>query len=90
MNPFVIQIARVDGGSLPPSGIDRLGYPISAEDFEFDVYPLEPVGGVLCVWCEDVGKGDIAETTHWDTDEWVGYIPVHYLAWPSRVFTFLG
>lgn len=47
---------------------------------EIDVYPLDPVGGILCIWGPDVGMSytGFKETQDvWDTDEWQGHIPVH-------------
>ena len=44
-----------------------------------EVYPLEPVGGTLCVWGPDVGinyTGAADTQGIWDTDEWQGHIPV--------------
>lgn len=56
-------------------GIWRLG------DEEIEVYPLEPVGGTLCIWGPDVGisYSGVAETQGiWTTDEWQGHIPVQF------------
>jgi hypothetical protein len=40
-----------------------------------DVYELEPVGNILCVWCQDVGQ--VFDTTDiWSSDEWLGHCPV--------------
>ena len=47
---------------------------------EIEIYPLEPVGGVLCLWGPDVGitySGSKDTQEVWDTDEWQGHIPVH-------------
>lgn len=46
---------------------------------EVDVYPLEPVGGILCIWGEDIGftfTGQGCGTEVWDNDEWQGHIPI--------------
>ncbi|RWZ87179.1 MAG: hypothetical protein EO766_11610 [Hydrotalea sp. AMD] len=40
-----------------------------------DVYELEPVGNILCVWCGDVGN-PVDQTEVWSSDEWLGHIPV--------------
>ena len=45
-----------------------------------DIYPLDPCGGVLCLWGPDIGQGytGVADTQGcWLTDEWQGHIPVH-------------
>jgi hypothetical protein len=47
---------------------------------EVEVYPLEPVGGVLCIWGPENGytySGSQETQQCWDTDEWQGHIPVH-------------
>jgi len=45
------------------------------EVLEFDVYELPT--GHLCAWCVDVGlSGGIDDSLVWDTDEWVGHVPV--------------
>jgi len=44
-----------------------------------EIYPLEPAGGVLCLWGPDVGhtySGAADNQGVWDTDEWQGHIPV--------------
>ena len=49
-------------------------------DQEIDIYPLEPVGGTLCLWGPDVGisyTGACDTQAVWDTDEWQGHIPAH-------------
>jgi hypothetical protein len=47
--------------------------------FRIDVYPLEPVDNILCVWCQDVGI-NLDTSDIWSTDEWLGHIPVcHYV-----------
>lgn len=49
-----------------------------AEDgTQIDVYPLEPVNNILCVWAGDVGI-NLNTTDVWSTDEWLGHIPVDY------------
>lgn len=45
----------------------------SGEVIEFDVYPLP--NGMLCGWCEDLGL-DLSVSEFWDTDEWLGHVPV--------------
>ena len=72
-----------------PSYTTCLGYFVDAETFDFDVYPLDPACGILCAWCDEVGLRDIALTQFWDSDEWLGHIPVHFLASPLRTFYFL-
>lgn len=45
-----------------------------------DIYPLEPCGGVLCLWGPDVGiayTGAADTQSVWTTDEWQGHIPVN-------------
>jgi hypothetical protein len=43
---------------------------------EIDVYPLVPVNSILCLWGPDIGyQGDSSDI--WDTDEFIGHIPVH-------------
>lgn len=58
---------------------------------EVEVYPLEPVGDTLCVWGEDIGGGFDGPSEIWDTDEWLGHIPVRCLAgqFLSPRFTYL-
>jgi hypothetical protein len=73
-----------------PGGTSLSGYPISLEYEEFDVYPLEPVcGAPLCVWAEEAGIIGLTTSEVWDTDEWLGHVPVSCLADPRRTFTFL-
>ena len=55
-------------------------------DLDVDVYYLPT--GHLCVWCEDVGLGDVG-ITQWSDEQWVGHIPVDRLDddhsnWGSR------
>ena len=60
---------------------------------EFDVYPLEPVGGRLCVWAEEIGMFLDGPSQVWDSDEWLGHLPVILLPFdacaPAK-YTFLG
>lgn len=45
---------------------------------EIDIYPLDPCGGVLCLWGPDVGHGYTSQADTqgcWDSDEWQGHIP---------------
>jgi len=73
-----------------PGGVTLGGHLIAPEDVEFDVYPLEPVcGSPLCVWAEEVGIIGLTTSAVWDTDEWLGHVPVWCLADSSRTFTFL-
>ena len=60
-----------------------------------DVYPLEPVQNILCVWCRDVDISYTDPSTQglqqliWTTDEWLGHIPVdHFLLvnYPNDTF----
>jgi hypothetical protein len=48
---------------------------------EIDVYSLDPVGGMLCLWGPEVGLTQI-ETMFWADDEWVGHVPVHIYGGP--------
>ena len=48
-------------------------------DIVVDVYPLDPVGGVLCIWGPDVGMTYSFSKdgqSCWDSDEWQGHVPV--------------
>lgn len=48
-----------------------------------DVYRLDPVGGVLCVWGPDIGityTGATDTQRVWQTDAWQGHVPVWCLA----------
>lgn len=63
-----------------------------AEDsLEVDVYKLEPVGGELCVWSDDIGGCINGPSDVWSTDEWLGHIPVSLLPlhFMNARFTFL-
>ena len=42
---------------------------------DIDIYPLDPVGGVLCLWGPDVGYMGDDPASVWDSDEWNGHIP---------------
>lgn len=54
---------------------------------EVDIYRLEPVGGMLCLWGPDVGyMGD--SSSIWDNDEWNGHIPIERY-YPGTQWTFV-
>ena len=70
-------VADIDSVNIPDSAGVWLHIPSNEE---IDIYPLDPVGGILCLWGPDVvitysGAKDRQEV--WDTDEWQGHIPVH-------------
>ena len=69
--------AVTDSVKIPDSAGVWLHIPT---DQEVDIYPLDPVGGILCLWGPDVGisyTGAKDRQEVWDTDEWQGHIPVH-------------
>jgi hypothetical protein len=43
---------------------------------ELDVYALDPCDGILCIWSDDIGGCLSGPSDVWDTDEWLGHIPV--------------
>lgn len=49
----------------------------NGEVFEDEVYRLP--NGTLCVWGSDFGQVGICTTEVWETDEWLGHIPVSCL-----------
>lgn len=56
---------------------DRAGvWRIDQTGDELEVYPLDPMGGMLCIWGPEVGYMG-GESDIWDSDEWIGHIPVH-------------
>jgi len=55
---------------------------------ELEVYPLEPCGNILCFWAADLGIF-LDTSDFWDTDEWLGHIPVELLRLPNAKYTFL-
>ena len=52
-------------------------HPSDDDFFDFDVYPMP--NGELCAWCDEVNRRDVDHTEYWDTDEFLGHIPVHFL-----------
>lgn len=65
----------VSNGSTVP---DRVGVwrltDHNGETTDFDVYKLPT--GHLCAWCEDVDVTIDGDSIIWDSDEWVGHVPV--------------
>lgn len=48
---------------------------------EIEVYSLDPVGGMFCIWGPDVGitYTGVGETQGvWSSDEWQGHIPINW------------
>ena len=69
--------ADIDSVNIPDSEGVWLHIPSNEE---IDIYPLDPVGGILSLWGPDVGitySGAKDRQEVWDTDEWQGHIPVH-------------
>lgn len=63
---------------------DSSGIWESVEDgTQIEVYPLEPVNNILCVWAGDVGI-NLNTSDVWSTDEWLGHIPVDYFVSETR------
>jgi hypothetical protein len=60
----------------------------NGETIEFDAYYLPT--GHLCAWCDEVGiAGGIDQSLCWDTDQYVGHVPVSCMeSWGK--FIFLG
>lgn len=60
------------------------------QEKEFDVYELTPCGGILCFWGSDLGVDLTGPSQVWETDEWLGHIPVSLLGLDEAVYTYLG
>lgn len=65
--------------SIAPEFVSETGFLNEAEERVFEVYPLDPAGGILCVWGPEIGRGDILTSEVWSSDEWLGHIPAHLL-----------
>lgn len=59
---------------------------------ELDVYALDPCDGILCIWVDDIGGCLTGPSDFWDTDEWLGHIPVELAVshFANAKFTYLG
>jgi hypothetical protein len=66
---------------LDPDAVDRPDRPGIWRDQDgelLEIYPLEPVGGILCYWDGDY-RGGLTQNNFWTTDEWLGHVPVTFL-----------
>lgn len=74
------ELAEGSGFEFPDSAGWWTWFPPDGDEAKtLEVYPLDPVGGTLCVWGPDFGfsYSGVAETQLvWTTDEWQGHIPV--------------